>query len=171
MELSSGKNAPELVNAFVEIPMGSNIKYEYDPENKLIKVDRILYTSMSYPFNYGFIPGTLGRDGDPLDILILSDRSFVPGVYLEVKPVGVLLMKDEEGEDSKVVTVPKAKISPTFADLNDVSDVPEHIKKKIVHFFEHYKELEANKWVKITGWADAAEAKKQITEAIENAKK
>ena len=166
MKLTIGDKAPDLVNAFIEIPKGSNIKYEFDEENEAIKVDRVLYTSMSYPYNYGFIPGTLSEDGDPLDVLIISDSSFLPNTYIEVKPIGVLLMEDEEGTDYKIVAVPKAKIEQTYGNINDVNELPQFVKDKIKHFFEHYKELEPGKWVKLSGWASADEAKKKIQEAV-----
>jgi inorganic pyrophosphatase len=166
MKITIGKDAPELVNAVIEIPMGSDIKYEMDKETGMLKVDRILYTSMSYPFNYGYIAQTLAEDGDPLDILVISDRQFIPGSFVEVKPVGILNMEDEEGIDYKIVAVPKGKVSQTYANVNDIKDLPDALKKKIVHFFEHYKELEPNKWIKISGWEGAEKAKAIIKKSI-----
>jgi len=170
MALGPGEKAPDLVNVLIEIPMGSNIKYEYDEEENVIKVDRVLYTAMFYPFNYGFVPGTLEEDGDPIDVLIISDYPLIPGSVMEVRPVGIVFMKDEEGEDAKIIAVPKDKIDPTYSNIKDVNDIPEAIKNKIVHFFEHYKELEPGKWVKISGWGNAAQAKERIKQAIERAK-
>ncbi|QGA53534.1 inorganic diphosphatase [Sulfolobus sp. E5-1-F] len=170
MKLGPGKKAPDEVNVFIEIPMGSNIKYEYDEEEEVIKVDRVLYTSMVYPFNYGFIPETLEEDGDPLDVLVLGNYSLLPGTVIEARPIGMIYMRDEEGEDAKVIAVPRNKTDPTFSNINDVKDLPEAIRNKIVHFFEHYKELEPNKWVKISGWGGVAEAKERIKKAIERKK-
>ena len=169
MKLGPGKKAPDEVNVLIEIPLGSNIKYEYDEEEGVIKVDRILYTSMVYPFNYGFIPGTLEEDGDPLDVLIVSDYTLLPGTVIEVRPIGILYMRDEEGEDAKIIAVPKDKIDPTYSNIKDINDLPQAIKNKIVHFFEHYKELEPGKWVKVSGWGGASEAKARISEAIKRA--
>ena len=120
MNVKIGDEAPKKVNAFLEIPKGSNIKYEYDEKNEVIKVDRILHTSMVYPYNYGFIPETLGEDDDPLDIMVITASSFAPGTIVKVKPIGVLLMKDEEGIDTKVMAVPVEKIDPSSKNINDV---------------------------------------------------
>ncbi len=166
LQLPPGNNVPYRVNAFIEIPLGSNIKYEYDRKLGVIKVDRILYTSMVYPFNYGFIPGTLEEDGDPLDVLVVSNQSLYPGVLIEVRPIGVLKTEDEEGTDRKIIAVPIDKIDMTFSKINEIEDLPEIIKLKIAHFYEHYKEIEPNKWVKIMGWGSSAEARTIILEAI-----
>ncbi|BCS92803.1 inorganic diphosphatase [Metallosphaera javensis (ex Sakai et al. 2022)] len=171
MNLGPGKKAPDIVNVLVEIPSGSNIKYEYDEEEGVIKVDRVLYTSMVYPFNYGFVPGTLEEDGDPIDVLVLTNYPLLPGTVIEARPVGVIHMKDEEGVDEKIIAVPKEKTDPTFARIKDVNDIDDATKNKIVHFFEHYKELEPNKWVKISGWGSASEAKEKIAKAIERKNK
>ncbi|AOL17086.1 inorganic pyrophosphatase [Sulfolobus sp. A20] len=170
MKLGPGKKAPDEINVLIEIPMNSNIKYEYDEEEEVIKVDRVLYTSMVYPFNYGFIPDTLEEDGDPLDVLVLGNYSLLPGTVIEARPVGIVYMKDEEGEDAKIVAVPRDKTDPTFSNIKDVNDLPQAIKNKIIHFFEHYKELEPGKWVKISGWGSASEAKERIKKAIERKK-
>jgi inorganic pyrophosphatase len=164
--LNAGKDAPEIVNAYIEIPKGSNIKYEYDENNGIIKVDRILHTSTVYPFNYGFVPGTLGEDGDPIDIMVLSTASFVPGSYVVAKPVAVLIMKDEEGVDWKLMAVPVEKVDPEYGKFNDVNDLSEHTKAMIAHFFSYYKSIEPGKWAKVEGWADAAKAKGLIKEAM-----
>ena len=166
-KLGPGNKAPEIVNAFIEIPMGSSVKYELDKEACVIKVDRFLYTSMYYPFNYGFIPGTLEEDGDPVDIIVISREPVAPGTVIEAVPVGVLNMEDEEGRDWKIIAVPKPKLDPYYANWKDVSDIPEALKEKIKHFFEHYKELEPGKWVRVTGWKGAEEARKKILAAIE----
>jgi len=170
MALGPGKKAPDQVNVLIEIPQGSNVKYELDKEENVMKVDRILYTAMFYPFNYGFIPGTLEEDGDPLDVLVISNYPLMPGSVIEVRPVGMLFMRDEKGEDVKIIAVPMDKIDPTFSNIKDINDVPDAIKNKITHFFEHYKELEPGKWVKVSGWGNASQAKERINKAIERAK-
>lgn len=168
-KIGPGKNAPEIVNIIVEIPAFSSVKYEYDEELGAIRVDRVLYTSMVYPFNYGFIPGTMEEDGDPVDVLVISDYPFMPGSVVEVRPVALLEMEDEEGVDSKVVAVPKDKIEPKYSGIRDLKDLPEIVRRKIEHFFEHYKELEPGKWVKIKGWKGAEEARRKILDAIKRA--
>ncbi|MCE4602596.1 MAG: inorganic diphosphatase [Desulfurococcales archaeon] len=169
-KLGPGDKAPELVNVLVEIPMNSGVKYEFDKEACVVKVDRFLYTSMVYPFNYGFIPGTLEEDGDPVDVLVISREPLAPGSVIEAKPIAILDMEDEEGPDSKIVAVPKPKLDPFYKDWNDVDDIPGHLKERIRHFFERYKELEPGKWVKVTGWRGAEEARKRIREALERFK-
>ncbi len=165
-KLGPGKKAPEEVNVFIEIPMGSNVKYELDKETGLVKVDRILFTAMYYPFNYGFVPGTLEEDGDPVDILVICYTQLHPGVILKARPIGVLLTEDEKGKDAKIVAVPISKIDPTWDKVKDINDLPAIIKEKIAHFFEHYKELEKGKWVKVVGWEGREAALKRIEEAI-----
>lgn len=171
MKLKPGKDAPELVNVLIEIPMNSNIKYEFDEDAEVIRVDRVLHTSMVYPFNYGFVPGTWAEDHDPIDVLVLSNVPFISGAYVEARPIGMIDMKDEEGVDTKIVAVPKTKVDPSFADVTEVTQLSEPMRQKMIHFFEHYKELEKGKWVKITGFRSAAEAKKKIKEAMARKKK
>jgi len=166
-KLGPGDKAPEVINVVIEIRMNSYVKYEIDKKTGLIKVDRILYTSMHYPFNYGFVPGTLEEDGDPIDVIVISYEPLLPGSVIEVKPIGVLEMEDEEGPDAKIIAVPKDKIDPRLKEINSINDLPEAIKSKIKHFFEHYKELEPGKWVKVTGWKDKEEALTRIRKAIE----
>ena len=165
-KLGPGKKAPEEVYVVIEIPMGSNIKYEIDKETGLIFVDRILFTAMYYPFNYGFIPGTLEEDGDPVDVLVLGYDKLHPGVVIKARPIGVLETEDEKGKDAKIVAVPVEKIDPRFENIKDISDLPANIRERIAHFFEHYKELEKGKWVKVIGWKNREEALKRIEEAI-----
>lgn len=165
--IGPGEKAPEEVNVVIEIPQGGNVKYEMDKESGVLFVDRILYTSMVYPFNYGFIPGTLEEDGDPVDVLVLSHEPLLPGSVIKCRPVGVLLTRDEKGPDAKVVAVPSPKIDPRFSDVDDIGKLPEALRRKIEHFFEHYKELEPGKWVKVEGWMGGVEARKRIEEAIE----
>lgn len=169
--LGPGRNPPDEVYVVIEIPMGGYVKYEIDKETGIVLVDRILYTSMVYPFNYGFIPATLEEDGDPVDVLVLGYEPLHPGTVIPVRPVGVLVMEDEEGPDSKIVAVPKDKIDPRFKNIRDVKDIPEAVKEKIKHFFEHYKELEPGKWVKVKEWLGVEEAKRIIREAIERYRK
>ena len=170
-DLKAGKNAPEEINVVIEIPKGSNIKYEIDDETGALFVDRKLFTAMFYPCNYGFVPQTKEKDGDPVDVLVLGNDAVVPTSVIRANPVGVLLTADEEGEDAKIVAVPVSKIDPTFAHVKDVNDVPEHLRNQIKHFFEHYKELEKGKYVKVTGWEGKDSAKKKISEAMERYKK
>ncbi len=164
--LGPGKNAPEEVYVVIEIPMNSGVKYELDKEHGVIFVDRILFTSMVYPFNYGFIPATLEEDGDPVDVLVLGYDPLYPGVVIKARPIGVLETEDEKGRDAKIVAVPVSKIDPRFDDIKDISDLPENFRDRIAHFFEHYKELEKGKWVKVVGWKGREEALKRINEAI-----
>jgi len=151
-------------DAVIEIPRGSRVKYEVDHETGHVHLDRVLYTVFGYPADYGFFDKTLGEDGDPLDVLVLLDQALFPGVHVTVRPVGVLKMSDEAGGDDKVVAV-LAK-DPRWDHIQDVADIPEHTKKEIAHFFEHYKDLEAGKWVKVDDWADAAEAERLVAEAF-----
>ncbi len=166
-DLSPGDKAPEIVNVVIEIPLGSYVKYELDKETGLLFVDRILYTAMHYPFNYGFIPGTLEEDGDPVDVLVVGYEPLAPGCVVKAKPVGVLVTEDEKGMDAKIVAVPHEKIDPRFKGVKDIDDLPGIVKEKIRHFFEHYKELEPGKWVKVIGWKGREEAIERIRKAIE----
>ncbi len=167
--IGPGDKAPDIVNVVIEIPANSSVKYEYDKELGVVKVDRVLYTSMFYPFNYGFIPGTMEEDGDPVDVLVISDHQFLPGSVVEVRPIAILEMEDEEGVDAKIVAVPRDKVEPRYSNIKDLEDLPEIVRRRIEHFFQHYKELEPGKWVKIRGWRKASEAKKKISDAIERA--
>ncbi len=166
-----GKNPPEDINVLIEVPVGGEpIKYEMDKESGTLFVDRFLYTPMRYPGNYGFVPHTLSEDGDPIDVLIANTRPLVPGCVMSCRPIGVLVMADEKGKDEKIVAVPTSKISRRWENVHDFSDLPEITRDQINHFFEHYKDLEPGKWVKVENWGDAARAKQMITEAIERAK-
>lgn len=156
--LSKGKNFPNEVNVVIEIPQNTGIKYEVDEETGEIFVDRFLYTSMNYPFNYGFIPNTKAEDGDPFDILVISSQSVAAGSVLPSRVIGMLEMEDEEGIDHKFIAVPRAKIDPYFAKINDISELDEIYREKIKHFFEHYKELEKGKFVKIKNFISSKEA-------------
>jgi inorganic pyrophosphatase len=164
--LTIGKDAPSKVNCLIEIPKGSNVKYEYDEHSGSIKVDRILHTSMVYPYNYGFVCGTLGEDGDPLDIMVISGASFFPGTTVVVRPIGLLLMKDEEGIDTKILGVGTDKIDPEFKLVNDVKELPENVKDRIAHFFKYYKSIEPGKWSEVSGWENASRAREVIDSAV-----
>ncbi|NOJ27690.1 MAG: inorganic diphosphatase [Nitrososphaera sp.] len=169
--VKTGKNPPDEINVVIEIPKGSNIKYEIDDETGALFVDRKLFTAMFYPCNYGFVPQTKEKDGDPVDVLVLGNDAVVPTSVIRANPVGVLITEDEEGQDAKVVAVPIAKVDPSFSEVKDVDTIPQHIKDQIKHFFEHYKELEKGKYVKVTGWQDKETAKKKISEAMQSYKK
>jgi inorganic pyrophosphatase len=155
------------INVVIEVPKGSSIKYELDSETGVVFVDRRLFTTMVYPCNYGFIPRTLEGDGDPVDVLVLGDYPVVPMSVIRAAPVGMLLTEDEGGPDAKVIAVPIPKIDPSFAGMRDIAEVPRYILNQIEHFFEHYKELEDGKYVKIRGWESQQVAKRKISEAIE----
>ena len=155
-------------DAVIEIPRGSRNKYEVDHETGRVYLDRVLFTNFSYPTDYGFFENTLGEDGDPLDVLVLLDYPLFPGVGVKVRPVGVLHMSDEAGGDDKVIAVQYK--DPRWSHIQDVDDIPEYTRKEIQHFFEHYKDLEPGKWVKIDEWGDAAAAEKLIVEAVERLK-
>ncbi|MDX2083578.1 MAG: inorganic diphosphatase [Rickettsiales bacterium] len=170
-KISIGKNAPHEVNVIIEVPMNADpVKYEMDKESGAIFVDRFIATPMYYPCNYGFIPNTLSDDGDPCDVLVVSDFAVVPGAVIAVKPVGVLIMEDEKGMDEKIIAVPAKKLNSQFENIESYQQLPENLIQKIKHFFEHYKDLEKNKWVKVTGFEDAAKARSLIQEAIDRAK-
>ncbi len=167
-KIPAGKNPPEDIFVVVEIPQGSSIKYEVDKESGAVFVDRFLFTAMYYPFNYGFIPNTLADDGDPTDVLVISSEAVVPGSVIRCRPIGMLEMEDEAGIDTKIIAVPVSKLDRTFENIKDIKDLPEATLEKIKHFFEHYKELEKGKWVKVKDFKSAEEAKKDIQKAIDN---
>jgi inorganic pyrophosphatase len=166
---STGKNPPADINVVVEIPQGSSVKYELDKETGAVVVDRFLFTPMSYPAAYGFVPGTLGDDGDPLDALVLVPAQIVPGAVVRCRPIGVLLMEDEAGQDEKLVCVPHDKVHPLHGEVATVQDLPPIVLQVIEHFFETYKDLEPGKWVKIKGWGTLDEAFDIIRKGIEKA--
>ena len=169
--ISIGKNPPEDVNVVIEVPIGGEpIKYEMDKEAGTLVVDRFLYTSMRYPGNYGFIPHTLSGDGDPCDVLVANTRAIVPGAVINVRPVGVLLMEDDGGQDEKIIAVPSTKLTRRYENVSNYKNLPEITIQQIEHFFAHYKDLEPGKWVKIIRWGDADEAARLILEGIERAK-
>ena len=166
--ITVGDNPPEDVNVIVEVPVGGEpVKYEMDKEAGTMVVDRFLYTPMRYPGNYGFVPHTLSDDGDPIDVLVPNQRPIVPGAVMNCRPIGVLMMEDESGGDEKIIAVPSTRLTRRYEDVKDVMDLPEITRHQIQHFFERYKDLEPDKWVKIVGWQGADEARRLITEAIE----
>jgi inorganic pyrophosphatase len=170
--IAIGKNPPEDVNVIVEVAIGGEpIKYELDKEAGTLVVDRFLYTPMRYPGNYGFVPHTLSDDGDPIDVLVANTRPIVPGAVINVRPVGVLRMMDESGGDEKIIAVPSPKLTQRYMNVHNYTDLPPITLEQIQHFFEHYKDLEPGKWVKVQGWGDAAEAKSLILDAIERARR
>ena len=169
--ISIGKNPPDDVNVIIEVPVGGHpIKYEMDKEAGTLVVDRFLYTPMTYPGNYGFVPHTLSLDGDPIDVLVCNSRPLVPGCVISVRPVGVLVMEDDGGQDEKVIAVPSRNVSARFDAINNYTDLPQITLQQIEHLFEHYKDLEPGKWVKIGGWRDVNEAKKMILDAVARGK-
>ena len=166
--ISIGENPPHDVNVIVEVAIGGEpIKYEMDKEAGTLVVDRFLYTPMRYPGNYGFVPHTLSEDGDPIDVLIANTRPIIPGAVINVRPVGVLNMTDDGGGDEKIIAVPSPKLTQRYVNVHNYTDLPAITLEQIQHFFEHYKDLEPGKWVKIAGWGDAAEARARIREAME----
>lgn len=169
--ISIGENPPDDVNVIIEVPVGGEpIKYELDKASGTLFVDRFLYTPMRYPGNYGFIPHTLATDGDPIDVLVCNTRAIVPGAVMACRPVGVLAMEDDGGGDEKIIAVPVDRATKRYAKVKNYSDLPDITLEQIRHFFEHYKDLEPDKWVKIHHWGDADEARRLILESIERAK-
>jgi len=168
-KIGHGEN-PDAVKAIIEVPYGSNVKYELDKDSGAIEVDRVMYSAMFYPANYGFVANTLSDDGDPADILVISEYPLYPGCYIKSRLIGVLMMEDESGIDEKLIAVPADKIDPTYSAIRDIDDLPEHTLNKIKNFFETYKMLEPNKWVKVTGFKGKKEAQEILSKAIENYK-
>jgi inorganic pyrophosphatase len=166
-----GSNPPDEINVIIEVPLGGEpIKYEIDKASGALFVDRFLYTPMRYPGNYGFVPHTLCGDGDPLDALMLNSRPLVPGAVVRCRPVGVLFMEDEHGVDEKILAVPVHKLTAMYDNVRDIGDVPPIQIERVKHFFNHYKDLEPNKWVKIDRVGNVADAHRVILESIENAR-
>ncbi len=169
--IAIGSDPPNDVNVVIEVPIGGEpIKYEMDKEAGALVVDRFLYTSMRYPGNYGFVPHTLSGDGDPCDVIVANTRAIVPGAIMSCRLVGVLLMEDEAGGDEKLLAVPSSKLTRRYDGVRNYTDLPEITLKQIEHFFQHYKDLETGKWVKVLRWGDAAEAKQILIDSIARAK-
>ena len=166
-----GVNPPDDINVVIEVPLGGEpIKYEVDKGSGAMFVDRFLYTATHYPCNYGFVPHTLSDDGDPLDVMCVGNRPLVPGAVLGVRPVGVLLMEDEAGIDEKILAVPSRRLTQYYDNVRDTNDLPQILLDRISHFFEQYKALEPDKWVKVLGWEDLDRARAMITDSIERAR-
>ncbi len=168
-DLPPGKNPPEDIYVVVEIPQDSSVKYEH--EKGVIFVDRFLYTAMKYPANYGFIPRTKAEDGDPVDVLVISREPVYPGTVIRARPIGVLIMEDEEGMDEKILAIPTSKLDPYWDEVKDISDCSEAFLNRVKHFFERYKELEPGKWVKVKEFKGKEEALNIISSAIERFEK
>ena len=169
--VDAGADVPNNVNVVIEIPMnGDPIKYELDKATGALFVDRFMSTAMHYPCNYGYIPHTLSDDGDPVDVLVVTPFALVPGVVVRCRPLGMLKMTDEAGGDEKLLAVPIDKLTSIYRDVQSVRDLPEITLSQIAHFFQHYKDLEAGKWVKVEGWVGPEEAKKAIIDGIKKFK-
>jgi inorganic pyrophosphatase len=166
-DIPAGKNIPDEINVIIEIPANSDpVKYEVDKDTGALMVDRFMATAMFYPCNYGYIPNTLSEDGDPLDVLVPTPYPLINGAVIKCRPVGVLKMEDESGIDAKLIAVPVDKLSVIYREVQEATDLPALLLQQIEHFFEHYKDLEKGKWVKVQGWADAAEAKAEIVKSV-----
>ena len=166
--VSYGKYVPNSFNVIIEIPSHSDpIKYEVDKETGAMFVDRFMGTAMHYPCNYGYIPQTLSEDGDPADVLVVTPIPVISGAVISVRPLGMLKMTDEAGKDAKILAVPVDKLSSMYTDVKNIHDLPKSLLDSIAHFFDHYKDLEAGKWVEIDGWVDIEEAKREIISSIE----
>jgi inorganic pyrophosphatase len=169
--IAIGHRPPDDVNVIIEVPLGGQpIKYELDKDAGTLVVDRFLYTPMAYPGNYGFVPHTLSEDGDPIDVLVVNTRELVPACVINVRPVGVLIMEDNAGQDEKIIAVPSHAVSKRYDNVHEYSDLPAITTQQVEHFFEHYKDLEPGKWVKIGDWHGRDIARRLIVEAIERAK-
>jgi len=165
-KITSGKNPPSQINVVVEVTQGSSVKCEVDKPSGVLMVDRFLYSSITFPFNYGFIPHTISDDGDPVDVMLISSLPVMPGVLVPSRPIGLLEMEDEAGLDNKIVALPEEEVDPSFAKIKDVSKIDDHLKERIKHFFERYKELEPGKWVKVEGFLSREVAEKEIKKSL-----
>ncbi|MEE1116855.1 inorganic diphosphatase [Methanosphaera sp.] len=163
-DIESGSNVPEEITVVVEIPTGSRNKYEYDKEKEALALDRVLFSPFHYPAEYGFMPKSLWEDGDPFDVMVIMDQPTFPGCIIEARPIGIMRMIDQGDSDDKLLAVPVE--DPRFADITDISQLPEHYLKEIEHFFSQYKALE-NKTVEVKGWEDNQAAKEAVLHAIE----
>lgn len=171
LNVNPGDKAPDVFNVIIEISANADpVKYEVDKDSGAVFVDRFMGTAMHYPCNYGYVPKTLADDGDPVDVLVVTPFALPPGVVVACRPLGILHMDDEAGGDSKLVAVPTEKLCPMYKNVQSLDDLPELLTKQIQHFFEHYKDLEPGKWVKIKGWAGIDEAKLEVTNGLKNYK-
>jgi len=165
--VDSGRNVPEDINVIIEIPSNSDpVKYEVDKDTGAMFVDRFMNTAMHYPCNYGYVPHTLSEDGDPVDVLVITPVPLISGSVIRCRPVGVLKMTDEAGPDAKVLAVPVDKLCTSYRNVTTIEDVQPMMLAQISHFFEHYKDLEENKWVKVEGWGDTKDAHAEIVNSI-----
>ena len=170
--VTAGRDLANDFNVIVEIPMNADpIKYEIDKETGALFVDRFVQTAMHYPCNYGYIPNTLSDDGDPVDVLVMTPFPLMPGVVVRCRPIGLLKMVDEAGGDTKLLAVPIDKLTPLYRNIQAARDLPEMMLSQITHFFAHYKDLEAGKWVKVEGWGGPEEAKQEIVESVKRYKR
>lgn len=171
MDISSGKNVPHDINVIIEIPAYSDpVKYEVDKDTGVLFVDRFMGTAMQYPCNYGYLPHSLSEDGDPCDVMVLAPAKLLSRSVVRCRPIGVLKMIDESGSDAKILAVPVDNLTPLYSRVSSFRDIPELHLAQIAHFFEHYKDLEPGKWVKIEGWFDVEEAKREIMASLERGK-
>jgi inorganic pyrophosphatase len=169
-KIAIGRAPPHDINVVIEIPQGGEpVKYEFDKESGALMVDRFLHTAMFYPGNYGFIPHTLAADGDPCDVLVVGQTPVVPGAVIRSRPVGALLMEDEAGFDDKIIAVPADSLHPYYTGVRSYEDLPQILREQIAHFFNHYKDLEQGKWVKIVRWAGPEEAADLVAQSIARA--
>jgi len=167
-KVPTGRKVPEDVNVIIEIPAHSDpVKYEVDKESGAVCVDRFMSAAMFYPCNYGYIPNTLSEDGDPLDVLVHTPHTVISGTVIRCRPIGILKMEDEAGPDAKLIAVPVSKLTPLYDHMLEATDLPKLLQLQICHFFEHYKDLEEGKWVKVEGWGTAAEARAEILASVE----
>ncbi len=171
-KVPTGKNPPEDINVIIEIPAHSDpVKYEVDKASGAVCVDRFMSTAMFYPCNYGYVPNTLSEDGDPVDVLVHTPHTVISGTVIRCRPVGILKMHDEAGADAKLIAVPVSKLTPLYDDVHEASDLPQLLLRQIKHFFEHYKDLEEGKWVRVEGWGTAEDAREEIRQSIARFKK
>lgn len=167
MQIKSGRDVPNEINVIIEIPMhGEPVKYEVDKETGVLFVDRFMATAMFYPANYGYIPNTLSEDGDPVDVLVVTPVPLISGAVVRCRVVGMLKMTDEAGVDAKLLAVPISKLSKMYQSVETYKDLPQHLLLSLEHFFNHYKDLEEGKWVKIEGWAGPEEARSEIMSSV-----
>lgn len=167
-KIEPGKDVPKDINVIIEIPtQGDPVKYEVNKETGAMFVDRFMSTAMRYPTNYGYVPKTLSEDGDPVDVLVISPVPLLTGSVIRCRPVGMLKMQDESGIDAKILAVPVSKLTPIYEHIHNIDDVCANLKRTISHFFEHYKDLEQGKWVKIEGWVGVGEAENEIMQSLQ----
>ncbi|MEO9969799.1 MAG: inorganic diphosphatase [Hyphomonadaceae bacterium] len=167
-KIAAGNNPPDDLNVIIEVPLGGDpIKYEIDKASGAMFVDRYLYTEMRYPCNYGFVPHTLSLDGDPIDVMVVGNRPLVPGSVVRARPVGVLMMTDDKGQDEKILAVPHQNLTRYYDKISTYQDLPTILVEKIQHFFEHYKDLETGKWSRVEGWSSVEKARELIKMAVD----